>query len=192
MKLCFPVLLLAALSFSAPASPITWAVESGGNGHSYEIIGGDYYWTALENAQARVYNGVQGHLALIPDLTTQEWLVSAFAADFGPSEGIWIGLYKQLPDTTPSLAGEWTWVSGHTPATYGYANWAPDNPAGDWAAYMDVTGLWYSSGGSYYRRALVEYGADAGEPGETVELGTLLMMATGLGALKLLRNSCSV
>lgn len=128
MRSLTQVLLVVLLNCSVFATPIQWTVESGGNGHWYEIVlvGSSTSWNSA--SQDAVISG--GYLATITSqqenyfvydiIDSQEyWTVGLGGESVGP----WLGGYQILGSLEPD--GGWTWV---TSEDFVYSNWAEYEP----------------------------------------------------------------
>jgi hypothetical protein len=102
--------------------PVQWKIEDGGNGHYYEFVPGNISWTeAKRAAEARVFQGVNGHLATITSAAEKEFMRKAL-----PAHKAWLGGYQdtQAPDYSEP-AGGWRWVTGEK---WDYTNWSTMSP----------------------------------------------------------------
>jgi hypothetical protein len=104
---------LAGLT-AAQAAPTVWTTGSGGNGHSYEFISGQFTW---EQARAAAL-GAGGYLVIVTSAAENDFLVS-LSAQLG-----WIGLTD-----AGQVVNDFHWVdgpeAGQTPV---YTNWAGGEP----------------------------------------------------------------
>lgn len=181
MKTLFRFLLFGlVLALGVQAGPAIYP----GNGHAYEIVNGNYFWDAHENAPGHLLNGVPAHLAIIDSQALQDFLLTNMErVDELGTGGAWFGLFRQSPIGTPNVNGDWAWNNGQA-LSFTFTPWASGEPDG-WAAYLLPDGTWGSSEGSYFRLAIVEY--DSIEPpAETPEAATMLMIASGLFLLRAL------
>ena len=97
------------------------------NGHWYEIIpDADANWfEAAAAAEARVREGVGGHLATINSAQEEQFLYNYLGAA-NMSNGLWLG-GRQDPsypgESYPNL--DWSWITGEP---WSYVNWAYQQP----------------------------------------------------------------
>ena len=113
------LIVLMLLVTCAGAEPIQWTVESGGNGHWYEVIVGTFRWDeAQADAETRSWLGLTGHLASITSEVEGAWIWDTLAPN-----RCWLGGYQSPGSPEPD--GGWTWVTGET---WLYTNWAEGEP----------------------------------------------------------------
>ena len=124
------VALVASLYLNvtpAPATPIQWRIEDGGNGHYYDLILPDttadnYTWHRARNEAANsTFLGMRGHLVTVTSLAEDVFLRATFGAFISDIGGAlaWIGL------TDEGVEGDYRWITGES---FSYANWAPGEP----------------------------------------------------------------
>src|SRR5260221_13769040 len=78
------ILLVSVLETRAIAGPFEWPGASGGNGHFYDKIGGDWTWpTANTAAQTLSFNGLNGHLATINSAAEQDFIKNTVGGGSG-------------------------------------------------------------------------------------------------------------
>lgn len=104
-------------------------IENPENGHFYEAVaveGGLSWDEARTAAEARVFNGVNGHLVTVTSRSEHDFLVAnlgaalAVVADHNP---YWLGGFQEEGAEEPS--GGWQWVTGEP---FVYENWADGEP----------------------------------------------------------------
>ena len=126
-----------ALSGAAPAAPVEWKVEDGGNGHFYELVfrpGPEPApsWTAARDAAAGMsFGGVSGHLATVTSQAEHGFINTQFP----PFTLIaWVGGVQE-PDPTPGTGADqgWSWITGEP---WGYTAWMNGEP-NDWPGTTD-------------------------------------------------------
>ncbi|MBU0718384.1 MAG: hypothetical protein KJ749_09065, partial [Planctomycetes bacterium] len=114
------------------ADPVLWTIESGGNGHYYEIIIDTVFWTdALTGAASRILevkNGdLRGYLATVTSSAEDEFLYDMIAVAGFPNT--WLG------GSDSGDEGSFTWRAGPESGNpFTYTNWTlsqPDNSHGD-------------------------------------------------------------
>lgn len=136
--------VLAAATFNASellAQRVHWAVQDGGNGHSYEIVPGRLTW--FEARDAAKERG--GHLATINSAAEDRFVRKLILHDNGqpnmiywtPGQGErrfgpWIG-GEQAADAPAKDAG-WAWVTGEP---FDYDGWLPSQPD-DWGGQNET------------------------------------------------------
>ncbi|MEO0531484.1 MAG: lectin-like protein [Planctomycetota bacterium] len=131
-------LFLFAGTALAQSESALWPIESGGNGHLYEIIAvpGGITWDAAQ--AAAVSNG--GYLATLTSAAENDFVYDNLASDpiywqlgAGFITGPWIGGLQ--PVGSPEPAGGWEWVNGEGVFDGNYTNWRAgepnDNPIGE-------------------------------------------------------------
>ena len=177
MKYATIAVVVLACALTAQASPVQWAVGSGGNGHFYEVVSvpGGVDWlqakTAAENAG--------GYLATI---TSAE--EDAFIADLLPAGVVmsyWLGGYQD--PATGGANENWHWVTGET---WLYTNWLLGEPNDGFSLAEDSLsiygdsperGKWNDVHNSYVMNYVVE---------SVPEPATMALLS--LGGLALLRK----
>jgi hypothetical protein len=163
MKRLFWVIIIScvALISNVSADPVQWTIESGGNGHWYEVIQGDYTWhDSLEDASSRSWMEFTGYLATITSAEEGSWVWLLLSPDM-----CWLGGFQPSGSVEP--AGGWSWITGEP---WNYENWAvgePNNYHGGVENYLvyhnNADGTWndrtdYDTQPLGY---LVEYGVEA-------------------------------
>ena len=114
------------------APPIEWTIESGGNGHHYQLsltLGNeaDHFlsWTqARARAESLSFQGVSGHLVTITSQAENSFLVDRLVPVQRTPAPL-IGGFQ--PPGSQEPAGGWQWVTGE-PLNSTYTNWAPLEP----------------------------------------------------------------
>ena len=119
--------LVAALGFACPvhAAPVQWTVESGGNGHWYDVVSTPtgIAWTAARDAAVQM--GWQ--LASVTSHEENEFIFSLvddanyWWNNFGP----WLGGYQV--DKNSEATGSWAWVDGEPWSFTAWSAGQPDN-----------------------------------------------------------------
>ena len=151
LAVVFVVVLFPSLLFAAP---IQWTVESGGNGHYYELRGGtvpdseDRTW---EDAKDEAIS-LGGYLATITSQAEADFI----RTNFDNISNTWIGGF-QPPDTSEPSGG-WTWVTSEPWGTY--VNWAsgePNDSGGEDVLEMRWGDKWTDWSGEQRFHFLVEY-----------------------------------
>lgn len=141
VSLCAALLALASLSERACGLPVQWTIESGGNGHWYEVVAvpEGISWTDARDAAELA----GGHLASITSAGENAFVFSLIDTNslwrnnvFGP----WIGGYQT--NKSAEATGHWTWVDGEA---WSYTAWAPSQPDNylnleDYLHYYSPTG----------------------------------------------------
>ncbi len=140
---------VVSLTYSDNGSPVftetitynfTVADSGGPNGNFYEVVlvpTGITWPEAKAAADARTYNGVQGHLATITS-AEEDTLVHQLRQQNRPTIGqaqLWIGGSQTVPDAPPTL--DWFWENDEGPIAGinggdTYANWLPGEPNDYW------------------------------------------------------------
>jgi hypothetical protein len=192
------LLFLCSLFLSVPspaeATPIQWAVSSGGNGHYYEAVDRQFVafsWTSANaDANSRTFAGLQGHLATLTSAAETAFVVATFP-QAASAFGYVIGGF-QLPGS-PEPGGGWQWVTGES---FIYTNWIsgePNNAGGtediihlrdgvghwnDLSSGPGGNGLWGPGSSSY--GYLIEYSFPVAQTPEPVSMALL-----GLGVAML-------
>lgn len=135
------ILTLVSLSDRAFALPVQWTIESGGNGHWYEIVAAPEGISWIDARDAAELAG--GHLASITSAEENAFVYSLVDADslwwnnvFGP----WIGGVQT--NKSAEATGHWSWVDGEA---WSYTAWAPSQPDNylnleDYLHYYSPTG----------------------------------------------------
>jgi hypothetical protein len=95
-----------------------WNPDSGGNGHSYEIVTSTspVSWSDAE-ASAEASGG---YLATITSAAESNFVWSLAPQSSVENEGVWLGGYRQTTSTDPNVG--WNWVSGEP---WSYTQWQP-------------------------------------------------------------------
>jgi hypothetical protein len=159
-----------------PAALVEWTVESGGNGHSYEIIK-DLSGITWLDAKVAAEN-LGGHLATITS-EAENIFVYNLASSYSDIwwsgvRGPWLGGY-QPPDAIEPAQG-WQWVTGEPFAFTSWAGGEPNQDHGmeeDYLLYDHAPYLWNDVTNTNVAKAyVVEY---------VPEPTTLLLV--GLGGL---------
>ena len=171
------VLALAMAAQTAQAAPIQWTLESGGNGHSYELLVDTGY---VDHATALdVVAGLGGYLVTITSQAEQDFL----NAVINPNSVLaWLGASDAASEN------DWFWDEPGGPVEFDYTNWAafePNDNNGE-----DVLHGWWGAGGSwndiypsYTSVVLVEY-----SPAAVPVPAALPMLGAGIAALVALRR----
>ncbi len=143
------LMLAAALSSPAAASP----VQDTQNGHYYEAIArsqGIAWAAANQEANARMFNGMHGHLATITTPDENDFLTKALPdAVVG---GYWLGGFQSHGLLDP--AAGWQWITGEP---WSYTNWnnltgsEPNDYEGPGTSDQDENRLhfWYDAEGAW-------------------------------------------
>ena len=111
------------------ATPVEWTMESGGNGHSYDVVSvpSGIWWT-----QAKVAAEDRGgYLATITSQAESDFVFTLvdrathFSSGYGwnLTWGPWLGGYQDFGSSTPSE--NWHWVTGEA---WDYTNWDSNHP----------------------------------------------------------------
>lgn len=176
---------LIALGASGIASadvlaPTEWTVASGGNGHSYAFVAGDFTWDEALAGAANFTNG--GSVGYLATVTSAE--ENAFLAALSPNLA-WLG-----GSDHGAAVDDWTWRTGpEAGQAFTFTAWNPGEPNNccggedylqlNWA----VNGGWNDHGGpgnAYQVNGyFVEFNAPVPEP------ETYAMMLAGLGLVGL-------
>lgn len=106
---------LLLLEGIAKAEPVQWTIDSGGNGHWYDVV---HYRSTWDDANAQVQNQGAGYLATLTSQAENDFAWSHFSYP-----GYWLGGYQINSNNEPS--GNWAWVTGET---WNWTNWAPGQP----------------------------------------------------------------
>lgn len=164
----------------ASAVPEQWTVESGGNGHWYEMSTYRLDWNqARADAASRTHMGLPGYLATLTSAGE-----AAFIGEFRAPGGYGSGW---LSGSDAAVEGDWRWTDGPeagrlfwrggpggTP--FGYASWGTG-----WPNESDYLATNYGSWGSYgvaqAEFFYIEYSAPVPEP------AAWLLMSAGLLAI---------
>ncbi len=101
-------------TLSLQASIIVGPLTNPNNNHLYYLLAANS-WTASE-AEAEKMGGT---LAIINDVSEQEWVFSKFGEYGGVSRNLWIGLQETAKE------GVYVWVDG---SPLNYTNWLPGEP----------------------------------------------------------------
>nr|WP_320190990.1 hypothetical protein [uncultured Desulfobacter sp.] len=133
--LFFVLLLTLGFNSSVFAEPVQWDGEDGNN-HWYEVIKIDdldgITWTeAYAAATGSTWNGLIGNLASITSEDENKFVsnlvngVDWDSAVYGP----WLGATGSAVSDGQDVwvSGNWSWADGET---WGYENWASDQPNG--------------------------------------------------------------
>jgi hypothetical protein len=116
--------LIVLCATAAGAEPILWDPDSGGNAHFYEWVPApdEITWDqAASAAEARPWQGMVGHLAVVTTPEENAWLWDRL----GHPVECWLG-GRQTPGT-PANGDEWMWITGDM---WTFANWEPGQPDG--------------------------------------------------------------
>jgi hypothetical protein len=121
----------------------TWAVASGGNGHTYRVVAKTSLisWDSA-NAAAQAAGG---YLATITSSAENAFVSSliddpAYWVQSANGHGPWIGGYQLLGSSEPS--GGWTWITQtgvSTPEAFSFTNWESGEPNNLTASVSGVT-----------------------------------------------------
>ena len=131
------------------AAPAEWSIESGGNGHSYEVISApDGIWWTQAKAAAE---DIGGHLATITSQAESDFVFTLidqkthFSSNIHLTNkwGPWLGGYQDFGSST--LSENWHWVTGEP---WDYTNWDAGHPA-DYDLQEDGTENYLSYGCGY-------------------------------------------
>ena len=120
-------LLLALLPVAAHAAPVQYS----SNGHSYEAVsksGGLTWNEANDAANARIFNGLHGHLATMTTPGENDFIVQHLPQAI--SGGYWLG-GMQSPGILDPAAG-WQWITGEPFSFTNWNNLGPDEPDDSW------------------------------------------------------------
>ena len=127
----------------AHSTPMLWSVESGGNGHSYDVVlaPGGIDW-ATANSLAIAGGGYLATLTSSQENNFVFGLVSNNPSAWRPGVNIdivgpWLGGFQ--PDGSPEPAGNWQWVTGEP---FAYTNWEFSEPNNTWDTGEDRLILW--------------------------------------------------
>lgn len=149
-------LLVGARPSPAQADPDP--VFNPDNGHHYEAIAapaGIDWDSANAEAEARTFNGCQGHLAAVTSLSENAFIVGAFpqaAAGPGNRDFYWLGGIQPPPHEVPGQldpdpAAGWEWVTGEP---FGFTHWAPGEPNDSSGLSEDAVAFWSPSGSGHW------------------------------------------
>ena len=146
--------ILAFASFlpvTANAAMAVWSTASGGNGHTYEIVIGNYDWTTARSlAEGSTIAGSTGYLATITSAEEQAFLDALFSprtiSTLPDGQGgtidfssLWLG------GSDADVEGVWRWVagpeSGQLISDY-YENWDTAEP-NDFPPGEDYLAGWF-------------------------------------------------
>lgn len=160
MRAMITALVLASAVGTANADPAEWTVASGGNGHFYEFVSGDFTWSeAVTGAASRSFGGFTGYLATITSDAENTFISTMVSGNLG-----WVG------GSDDGDESHWTWRTGpEAGSAFDYTHWNGGEPNNccDGENYLQlnwsVTGGWNDHGGpgnaSQKNGYFVEYGA---------------------------------
>ncbi len=120
------VLILGYGSVSQ-ATVIQWEISAQGNGHYYEVVNTQMFWTdANSAAEGSTYFGQPGYLATITSQAEQDFIIDNVIS--APTS-YWLGGYqdRSAPDYGEPSDG-WQWITGES---WQYTNWASNQPDND-------------------------------------------------------------
>ena len=174
---------------NGPIGPVQWSIQSGGNGHWYELVifPSPISWSEAKSAA----EDMGGHLATLSSASENAWVFSNIAQFAGAwlcgqdCYGPWLGGFQDRSASDFSEpSGGWRWVTGEP---WQYTAWEPNLPnnAGPLQDYLHYYGP--SSPSSFFtpaafwddihtdvglRSLVVEYEADCNDDG-LVDIGQI-------------------
>jgi hypothetical protein len=118
-------LALFVLACPAPAAPVQWKVEDGGNGHYYDVGGSGpevgMWEPSRAEAASKSFAGLPGHLATITSAAEETFIL----AHFPNLSDVYLG-GVQAPDSAAPDQG-WSWITGE-PWDFTYWGKRPTTP----------------------------------------------------------------
>jgi hypothetical protein len=167
-----------ATANGAPLIPTEWTIASGGNGHFYAFIAGEFTWDeAFADATSFSFGGSSGYLATVTSAGENNFL-SSLSGDLG-----WLG----GSDDGAAAVNDWTWRAGpEAGQPFTFTNWGTGEPndccGGENYLHTNwiVPGIWNDHGGPGNPGQLNGYFVEFSAP-PVPEPGTYAMMLTGLG-----------
>jgi hypothetical protein len=139
------VALLVLAGAPALSAPVQWTVESGGNGHWYELITDTpmLWQDAQEFAVAR-----GGYLATLTSAAENGFVTANLVSSFGGCACIWLGGFQNLESPTyAEPGGGWEWVTGEA---WNYSNWHPGEPNNYVGRPEHFLTFWHFAGPGYW------------------------------------------
>lgn len=151
-----PLIVWTFLASWSAAAPMQWTVESGGNGHWYELVPDYLTWAQAKDAAEKMsYQGLPGHLATLTSAPEDAFGRALVESESSPNWlEAWIGLTDNENSGGQESAGfgwpaskthGWVWVTGEP---FVYENWGagagyPPEP-NDSAGNEDFAALWHN------------------------------------------------
>lgn len=190
-----PVAANDTLTFVTVETPPTgsgwvqWTQASGGNGHYYKTVDGNYSWSAANSAAT----ATGGYLATITSAAENAFVLQVNTVhdpvwgDYAKAWLMWIG------GSDAASEGNWKWTGGPEAGTTfwtgtgngtasGYENWEQNEPNNDsnedYAMLMAGTGTWNDGSGnagqdpSGYVGYVIEYGGATSNGGVSEDVVT--------------------
>jgi Collagen triple helix repeat (20 copies)/Lectin C-type domain len=111
----------------APATPVQWRSEFGGNDHWYVLVPDRQEWAlARDKAQNLILAGKRGHLATISSASESSFLTMTVLAH-AESSGAWLGALRDQNVEFADPVNGWSWITGEP---WSSTNWNPGEPNG--------------------------------------------------------------
>ncbi|MEL6598264.1 MAG: lectin-like protein [Pseudomonadota bacterium] len=172
---------MACTASSAAAIPVQWTTAAGGNGHWYEIIGGNFTQSsAIADAETRSYNGLDGYLATVASAEEMAFIQANLDLSSLPF----------ISGTDEGREGTWVFNSGpETGTTMSYFNWSPGEP-NNAGGTEDILHMW--SNGTWNDHQpwvnitgyVIEYSGNVAPVPLPASAALLLAAFAGLGVAK--------